>query len=72
MDLRRPDSPETARDIVQAVAANEADVLKTDFYNSLLAAFTPEEIREQLRAAALHLDVTLSGDRHMLIEGYAP
>jgi len=72
MDLRRRDSPETARDIVQAVAANEADVLKTDFYNSLLAAFTPEEIREQLRAAALHLDATLSGDRHMLIEGYAP
>ena len=72
MDLRRPDSPESAQKIVQAVAANEADVLKIDFYNSLLAAFTPEEIREQLKAAALNLDVTMSGDRHMLIQGYAP
>ena len=71
MDLWRPDSPEAAQEIVQAVAANEPDVLKTDFYNSLLAAFTPEEIREQLKAAALNLDVTMSGDRHMLIKGYA-
>ncbi|MEJ7590936.1 MAG: class I SAM-dependent methyltransferase [Planctomycetaceae bacterium] len=71
MDLWRPDSPEAAQEIVQAVAANEADVLKTDFYNSLLAAFTPEEIGGQLKAAALNLDVTMSGDRHMLIQGYA-
>jgi ubiquinone/menaquinone biosynthesis C-methylase UbiE len=72
MDLRRPDSPEAAQEIVQAVAGNEAEVLKIDFYNSLLAAFTPDEIREQLQAAALNLDVTTSGDRHMLIRGYAP
>ena len=72
MDLRRPDSPEAAQEIVQTVAANEAEVLKTDFYNSLLAAFTPEEIREQLKAAALNLDVTMSGDRHMMIKGYIP
>ena len=71
MDLWRQDSPEAAQEIVQTVAANEPDVLKTDFYNSLLAAFTPEEIREQLKAAALNLDVTMSGDRHMLIKGYA-
>ena len=71
MDLWRPDSPEAAQEIVQAVAANEPDVLKTDFYNSLLAAFTPEEIGGQLKAAALNLDVTMSGDRHMLIKGYA-
>ena len=72
MDLRRPDFPEAAQEIVQTVAANEAEVLKTDFYNSLLAAFTPEEIREQLKAAALNLDVTMSGDRHMMIQGYIP
>lgn len=71
MDLWRPDSPEAAQEIVQAVAANEPDVLKTDFYNSLLAAFTPEEIGGQLKAAAMNLEVTMSGDRHMLIKGYA-
>ena len=72
MDLRRPDSPQAAQKIVDVVTAEEAEVLKIDFYNSLLAAFTLEEIREQLKAAALNLDVTLSGDRHMLIKGYAP
>ena len=72
MDLRRPDSPEAAQKIVDVVTADEAEVLRIDFYNSLLAAFTPEEIREQLKAAALSLDVTMSGDRHMLIQGYAP
>lgn len=72
MDLRRPDSPQTAQNIVDVVAADEEVVLRIDFYNSLLAAFTPEEIHEQLEAAALNLDVTLSGDRHMLIQGHAP
>ncbi len=72
MDLRRPDSPEAAQKIVDVVTADEAEVLRIDFYNSLLAAFTPEEIHDQLQAAALNLDVTLSGDRHMLIQGYAP
>ena len=71
MDLRRPDSPEAAQEIVQAAAAKEADVLKIDFYNSLLAAFTPEEIRDQLKETPLKLDVTISGDRHMVIKGYA-
>jgi len=71
MDLRRPDSPEAAQEIVQAVAGNEAEVLKIDFYNSLLAAFTPEEVCAQLQAAAMNLDVTMSGDWHMLISGHA-
>ena len=71
MDLQRPDSPEAAQKIVDAVAGNEAGVLRIDFYNSLLAAFTPEEIREQLKAATLNLDVTISGDRHMMMTGYA-
>lgn len=71
MDLRRPNSRQAAQKIVDVVTADEPEVLKIDFYNSLLAAFTPEEIREQLKAAKLNLDVTISGDRHMLIKGYA-
>lgn len=71
MDLRRPTSVHAAHAIVEAVAANEAEVLKFDFYNSLLAAFTPDEIRDQLQAADLDLRITVSGDRHMLIQGYA-
>ncbi len=72
MDLRRPDSTPTAVQIVERVAANEAEVLKTDFYNSLLAAFTPEEIYQQLHIAGLDLTVTLWGDRHMMIQGFLP
>ncbi len=71
MDLRRPDSTIIAHQIVEATAANEAEVLKVDFYNSLLAAFTPEEICEQLKAADFDLSVTTCGDRHVLIQGFA-
>lgn len=70
-DLRRPTSAQAAHAIVEAVVGNEADVLKSDFYNSLLAAFTPDEIRDQLQAAQLDLQISVSGDRHMLIQGYA-
>ena len=71
MDLRRPDSTVIAHQIVEAMAANEAEVLKVDFYNSLLAAFTPEEIRDQLNAADFDLSVTTFGDRHVLMHGFA-
>jgi len=72
MDLRRPDSTEAALQIVRAVAGNEPEILQTDFYNSLLAAFTPEEVQDQLKAAAMDLEVTAFGDRHMLIQGNVP
>jgi ubiquinone/menaquinone biosynthesis C-methylase UbiE len=70
MDLYRPASTSVAHQIVDRVAGNEAEVLKIDFYNSLLAAFTSDEIRQQLQAADLDLNVTLSGDRHLLIQGF--
>lgn len=72
MDLRRPDTVAAAQAIVDAVAGQEAEVLRADFYNSLLAAFTPAEVQEQLRSAGLDLVVTILGDRHLLIQGYAP
>jgi ubiquinone/menaquinone biosynthesis C-methylase UbiE len=72
MDLRRPDTTSDARRIVESVAADEPEVLKSDFYNSLLAAFTPDEILQQLQTADLELNVTLWGDRHLLIQGFLP
>lgn len=69
MDLRRPDSPEAAQRIVDRVAPREPEVLRVDFFNSLCAAFTPDEIREQLATAGLNLVVAECGDRHMLISG---
>jgi len=69
MDLFRPPTREVARDIVESVSATEPPILKEDFYNSLLAAFTVEEIKEQLHKAALALEVAQVSDRHLLVKG---
>lgn len=70
MDLRRPANTVKAQEIVDTYAENEPEILRRDFYNSLLAAFTPEEVRTQLEEAGLgHLDVHLPSDRHLLVTG---
>ena len=69
MDLCRPDTVEQARKIVNDVAGAEQEILKDDFFRSLLAAFTADEIKEQLRRAALNLQVIKISERHLLIKG---
>lgn len=68
MDLLRPDSEDEARDVVERVAKNEDPILKEDFFRSLCAAFTLDEIKEQIAGSGLEaLQVT---DRHCLIRGF--
>lgn len=69
MDLCRPDTVEQARKIVNDVSGAEQEILKEDFFHSLLAAFTADEIKEQLRRAALNLQVLKISERHLLIKG---
>ena len=69
MDLIRPATPERARQIVEAVTPDEHPILKDDFFNSLCAAFTIEEVTSQLREAALPLKVVQISSLHMLIKG---
>jgi ubiquinone/menaquinone biosynthesis C-methylase UbiE len=69
MDLVRPDSEDTARAMVQEGAGSEHPILQHDFYQSLLAAFTMDEVRAQVAAAGLDLTVSPIGVRHMLIKG---
>jgi ubiquinone/menaquinone biosynthesis C-methylase UbiE len=69
MDLVRPDTEEAARAMVKEGAGSEHPILQQDFYNSLLAAFTPDEVRAQLAEAGLRLTVALAGDRHLLVKG---
>jgi ubiquinone/menaquinone biosynthesis C-methylase UbiE len=70
MDLMRPESIEAAKAMRRQYAANEPQVLQEDFYNSLLAAYTPAEVEAQLRAAALeHLVVEVVSDRHLIVYG---
>jgi ubiquinone/menaquinone biosynthesis C-methylase UbiE len=69
MDLCRPETPDDARRIVEEAAAGEDPILKRDFYNSLRAAFTVEEVEAQLSAAGLRFRVARVSERHLLIQG---
>jgi SAM-dependent methyltransferase len=73
MDLRRPTSREQAAALVDEYAAGEPDILRHDFFHSLLAAYRPDEVNEQLRAVGLDgLTVRMISDRHILIYGWLP
>lgn len=70
MDLLRPESEEAARAIVDRYAAGAPDLLRRDFYNSLLAAFTEDEIGSQLAQMNLtRLLIDVPDDRHWVVGG---
>lgn len=70
MDLLRPESQEAAQAIVDQYAANEPDILRRDFYNSLLAAFTEDEIGSQVaRMNLTRLLIDIPDDRHWVVGG---
>ncbi|HVO27204.1 MAG TPA: hypothetical protein VMW56_26635 [Candidatus Margulisiibacteriota bacterium] len=55
---------------MERYASGEPAVPRTDFYNSLLAAYRPVEIEAQLEAAALsHLAIEVISDRHFIVWG---
>ena len=70
MDLVRPVDEQTVTFFTNEYAANEPEILKSDFKNSLRAAFTVEEVRQQLEDIGLcSLVVEAISDRHMIIYG---
>ncbi|MGH7147774.1 MAG: class I SAM-dependent methyltransferase [Nitrospiraceae bacterium] len=70
MDLLRPESPEEAQAIVDRYAAKEPEILRRDFYRSLLAAFTEDEVAAQLAEMNLgRLIVDVVDDRHWVVSG---
>lgn len=70
MDLLRPDSPEEAQAIVDRYAAKEPEILRRDFYRSLLASFTEDEVAAQLAEINLsRLIVDVVDDRHWVVSG---
>jgi SAM-dependent methyltransferase len=70
VDLRRPQTTDAARRLVEEYAAGESGILRRDFYNSLCAAFTPREVETQLAAAGLGgLSVDVISDRHLAVHG---
>jgi ubiquinone/menaquinone biosynthesis C-methylase UbiE len=70
MDLLRPDTPTEAQRVVRLYAREAPAILRRDFYNSLRAAYTVEEVVQQLAASALErLSVETVSDRHLLVSG---
>lgn len=70
MDLLRPHSIEAAERLTATYAADAPAVLRKDFFNSLLAAYQPDEIALQLRAAKLgKFKIEPVSDRHVVIWG---
>lgn len=70
MDLFRPDSPEKAQAIVDRYAAKEPEILRRDFYHSLLAALTEDEVAAQLAEMNLsRLMIDVPDDRHWVVGG---
>lgn len=67
-DLSRPEDKNIANSIVNEGARNEPDILKHDYFNSLLAAFTPEEVKAQLIKANLN-QLTIHIDRYIIVYG---
>jgi 2-polyprenyl-3-methyl-5-hydroxy-6-metoxy-1,4-benzoquinol methylase len=71
MDLLRPDSPEAAQAIVDRYAADEPPILRRDFFNSLLASFTEDEVASQLTELNMsRLLIDVPDDRHWLVGGH--
>ena len=70
MDLLRPENREQARLLQKEYAGNEPEVLQKDFFNSLLAAYRPCEVREQLTLHGLdQLRIEVVSDRHFIVFG---
>jgi len=73
MDLARPDSEAEVERLVALHAADAPELLRRDFHNSLFAAYTPREVREQLAAVGLSgLEVRRVSDRHLAVMGRYP
>lgn len=70
MDLLRPESTDEAQIIVDKYAATEPEQLRKDFYNSLLSAFTEDEVASHLTELNLsRLIIETQDERHWIVYG---
>lgn len=73
VDLLRPASRAAAQALTAQYAADAPEILRTDFFNSLCAAYRIDEVREQLARAGLDgLAIEVASDRHFLVHGNLP
>jgi ubiquinone/menaquinone biosynthesis C-methylase UbiE len=70
VDLLRPQTESEAYRLVDVYMQDEPEILRRDFYNSLVAAYTVREVRAQLEAAGLgYLASKQVSDRHLAVWG---
>ena len=70
MDLVRPVDEPTVKYLSNEYAKNEPEILKQDFENSLRAAYTVKEVKNQLKEMGLtKLQAEEVSDRHMIVYG---
>ncbi|MGH7883673.1 MAG: class I SAM-dependent methyltransferase, partial [Candidatus Dormibacteraceae bacterium] len=73
MDLVRPPDEATVNDLVTKYASDAPAVLRSDFRNSLLAAYQVEEVTAQLKSVNLYgFTVERVTDRHIMVTGRCP
>ena len=69
-DLLRPQTVEQVQELVDENISGEPEVLQRDFRNSLLAAYSLDEVRRQLVGAQLdHLRAEQVSNRHFIVWG---
>lgn len=69
-DLMRPDTIQDAQALVDEYARDESEALQGEFFRSLCAAYTVEEVHEQLQKTGLEtLNVRASSNRHLDVFG---
>ena len=64
LDLHRPDTEDVALYMSENYSPSSSDIFKTDFYNSMLASFTADEIVEQLKEVELDLTVRVENTQY--------
>ena len=73
MDLLRPESRAAAQALTAQYAADAPEILRTDFFNSLCAAYRVDEVRAQLARARMDsLTTEVVSDRHFAVYGVMP
>jgi trans-aconitate methyltransferase len=73
MDLLRPETTAQAKELVETYTADETEILRQDFYHSLCAAYTIDEVQEQLHQCGMDYYQTRQvSDRHLIVYGISP
>lgn len=73
VDLMRPENESEAQQLTDRYADGEPEILRHDFFHSLLAAFTVAEVAEQVMLAGMpYLKVAAVSDRHLMACGKTP